>query len=138
MPGHNRPGMVLDDDTKIHGVWENTFPALNSTANQGTLFKWVHFLVFFPTLSILKRSLALCLLSAKLVHMLSQKRPASLKVTWASARNGEIDSGLGGVNTSFLKIIYKLLLNNCFPQLLNSFTMIGNSYVSQRSMTVDS
>lgn len=70
--------------------------------------------------------------------MLSQKRPASLKVTWASARNGEIDSGLEGVNTSFLKIIYKLLLNNCFPQLLNSFTMIGNSYVSQRSMTVDS
>lgn len=143
MPGQSRPGRSLINQATmpqnylLH-VWENTSPVLNSTANHGTLFKWVHFLFFSPHIVNPEKKFGSLFIICITVHMLSQKRPASLKVTWASARNGEIDSGLGGVNTSFLKIISKLLLNNCFPQLLNSFTMIGNSYVSQRSMTVDS
>ena len=62
----------------------------------------------------------------------------ALKVTWASARGGEMDSGLGGVSASLLKITFKLLFNNCFPQLLNSFTMIGNGCASHSNVIVDS
>lgn len=61
---------------------------------------------------------------------------ASFKVRWAGTW-AESDSGLWGVNASFLKTTFKLIFNNRFPQLLNSFSMIGNSHVCWRSMTVD-
>lgn len=43
---------------------------------------------------------------------------------------------LWGVHASLLKITFRLFFNRRFPQLLNSSTMVGNSYTSQ-STTVD-